>query len=417
MGCGASTPQGVQAGFATGTAPGPKPKPTKSTSSAGDATDASVADEAARLDWLLGYNLEGPEEARAHAMQVIGTYFRGQFERNIAKRIDLTHCVDHHGAIVTALDKRLNAVLKKTNAELLASLATAFRTLHERVLPKACLGFAGIYHKLGNKRPRRYAYDQGCRAFDIIDPFEKEVHAVFQKTGMADEMASPPEWWHEFAGVDMSDTVLVSGAMPIVLQGQQAKVGAHMVRESFERLRAEAEPFIAEHGLPLVDVYIMNPICAFSFPDFHGHGASHPPPCRARRATLTLATLPSHRAPGCFSDFWREAEKLVDEGLVRSLGLNKCAAAARLPAPAQRAARRVLTAASPPLPTARRSTRSRRPSSSRATAPSSTRSSSTSSTRRPRWSRSARRTASRRARTSAWRRATSSSPPASSATT
>ena len=59
--------------------------------------------------------------------------------------------------------------------------------------PQACLGFAGIYHKLGDKRPRRYAYDQGCRAFDIIDPFEKEVHAVFQKTGMADEMASPPE--------------------------------------------------------------------------------------------------------------------------------------------------------------------------------------------------------------------------------
>ena len=71
MGCGASTPQGVQAGFATGTAPGPKPKSTKSASSAGDATEASVADEAARLDWLLGYNLEGPEEARARAMQVI----------------------------------------------------------------------------------------------------------------------------------------------------------------------------------------------------------------------------------------------------------------------------------------------------------------------------------------------------------
>ena len=30
--------------------------------------------------------------------------------------------------IVTALDKRLHAVLKVTNAKLLASLATAFRT-------------------------------------------------------------------------------------------------------------------------------------------------------------------------------------------------------------------------------------------------------------------------------------------------
>ena len=75
--------------------------------------------------------------------------------------------------------------------------------------------------------------------------------------------------------------------MPVILQGQQEKVGPKMVRESFARLRAEAAPFIAEHGLPLIDCYVMNTIGAFSFPDMHFHG--------------------------CFSDYWREAEKLVTE--------------------------------------------------------------------------------------------------------
>ena len=62
--------------------------------------------------------------------------------------------------------------------------------------------------------------------------------------------------------------------------------------------------------------------------------------------------LPSHRVLGCFSDFWKEAEKLVDEGLVRSLGLNKyTAAAAPLPAPAHRAAGLALVSPSPLPPT------------------------------------------------------------------
>ena len=56
----------------------------------------------------------------------------------------------------------------------------------------------------------------------------------------------------------------VGNSMPVIQQGQEQKVGAHMVRESFERLRAEAAPFIAEHGLPLIDCYIMNTTGAMS---------------------------------------------------------------------------------------------------------------------------------------------------------
>ena len=32
--------------------------------------------------------------------------------------------------------------------------------------------------------------------------------------------------------------------------------------------------------------------------------------------------IPTFKSVGCFSDFWKEAEKLVDEGLVRSLSIN-----------------------------------------------------------------------------------------------
>ena len=55
-------------------------------------------------------------------------------------------------------------------------------------------------------------------------------------------------------------------------------------------------PFEEEFGGPLADTLTLFPACCISFPDFKGHG--------------------------CFSDFWKEAEKLVDEGLVRSLAMN-----------------------------------------------------------------------------------------------
>ena len=73
--------------------------------------------------------------------------------------------------------------------------------------------------------------------------------------------------------------------------------GPHMVRESFERGREELKRLEEKVGLPVVDVFFVGHCgAAVQFPDFN--------------------------YAGCVSDFWREAEKLVEEGLVRTLGVN-----------------------------------------------------------------------------------------------
>ena len=68
-----------------------------------------------------------------------------------------------------------------------------------------------------------------------------------------------------------------------------------MLREAVERFLKLAAPYKEEFGGPVIDVLCVPP-GLMSFPDFRIHGA--------------------------FSDWWREAEKLVDEGIVRSLAVN-----------------------------------------------------------------------------------------------
>ena len=52
-----------------------------------------------------------------------------------------------------ALKRALGAAVK--DKDCLSSLASALDTLHERALPKQCVGFAGLYHKLGEHKPKR----------------------------------------------------------------------------------------------------------------------------------------------------------------------------------------------------------------------------------------------------------------------
>ena len=114
--------------------------------------------------------------------------------------------------------------------------------------------------------------------------------------GMDAEFKCPPSAWEEFAGVDTTDLCLCVGSFPAVMMGQEHTVGPEMVRKGFDRLRERMAPYEREHGLPLADVYMLAPVGAMSFPDFKAHG--------------------------CFSEMYKEAERLVDEGLVRSIGLN-----------------------------------------------------------------------------------------------
>ena len=223
----------------------------------------------------------------------IDAWFSKRIPRSISKKVDLATSVAHDGKMDAALDKALRAAIK--DKECLSSLRSALDTLHERWAPKQCLGMAGLYHKVGEHKPWRYAFDQGCRMYDVAFPPAPEVMAMFESMGMADEFKQPASAFTEFSGADTSDLCLAMNCMSIVMSGQEASLGPHCVREGWDRLRAEMGPYEEEFGLPLVDTLIMYPTCAFLFPDFKCHG--------------------------CFSDWWKEAEKLVDEGFVRQLAI------------------------------------------------------------------------------------------------
>lgn len=113
---------------------------------------------------------------------------------------------------------------------------------------------------------------------------------------MADEFKMPDEVYEEFAGCDTSELCLAMNCGAMVMSGQEHTVGPWMVREAFDRTRKAMAAYEKEHGLPLIDTMIISPGCAMKFPDF--------------------------TSSGCISDWWKEAEKLVDEGLVRSLSVN-----------------------------------------------------------------------------------------------
>ena len=251
------------------------------------------AEAAAKLDWLLGVRVAGSEETKKVALLTLDRWFRKRIPRSISKKIDLVTSVASDGAMDASLEGDLTVAIK--DKDCLASLTSALDTLHTRALPKQCLGFAGLYHKLGEHKPWRYAFGQGCRMYDITTPFPPDIKAMFDAMGMSDEFKQPETVFTEFSGFDTSDLCLYVNIMPIVMQGQEKAVGPHMVREAFDRLRKEMAPYEMEFGLPLVDVLCV-PGGAFSFPDF--------------------------KLQGAFSEFWKEAEKLVDEGLVRSLAVN-----------------------------------------------------------------------------------------------
>ena len=257
---------------------------------------------AEKLDWLLGVAVRADDATKKGMLVSLDTWFRSRVcDRGISKKVDLAHCLKATGeyggtpTLDAGLTKELANAVKEKKA--LASLTEALDTLHERWQPKQCLGFAGLYHKVGAaNQPIRYAFEHGCRMFDLADPPTPEIQALFESIGMADEFMYPDSVFEEFKGKDTSELCLAGGPMLIVQMGQEHTLGPHTVRESFERARKKMAPFEAEFGLPLIDVYMLMPMTAWSFPDFRCHG--------------------------CFSDMWKEAEKLVDEGLVRSLGIN-----------------------------------------------------------------------------------------------
>lgn len=228
------------------------------------------AEAAAKLDWLLGVRVAGSEETKKVALLTLDRWFRKRIPRSISKKIDLVTSVASDGTMDAALEGALTAAIKDKHC--LASLTSALDTLHERWMPKQCLGMAGLYHKVGEHKPWRYAFEQGCRMYDVALPPSPEVMSIFDAMGMGDEFKQPATAFTEFAGCDTSDLCLAMNCMALVMSGEESKIGPHMIREAFDRLRRDMAPFEAEFGLPLVDTLVMTPACAFIFPDFKGHG-------------------------------------------------------------------------------------------------------------------------------------------------
>ena len=252
------------------------------------------AEAAAKLDWFVGAAVAGSDHTKKAALITLDGWVHKRVRRSLSKKVDLVTSVASDGAMDATLQKALRAAIK--DEDCLSSLASALDTLYSRALPKECLGFAGLYHKLGEHRPWRYAFDRGCRMYDMTTPFPPDLKAMFDAMGMSEEFFFPDDAYSEFSGTDQSENCFYVNAMMMVMQGQEDKAGPHMLRDAIERLRTECQgPYEKEFGGPLVDILCVQG-GAFSFPDFRMHGA--------------------------FSDYWKEAEKLVDEGLVRALAVN-----------------------------------------------------------------------------------------------
>ena len=131
--------------------------------------------------------------------------------------------------------------------------------------------------------------------YDVPMPFAPGILSAFEAMGLGDEFKFPASAFAELEGCDMSDVCMVMNHMPMVMSGQEHTAGPHMLRESFDELRKQMAPYEKEHGLPLIDNLVIN---------------------------IFGLVIPTFKSVGCFSDFWKEAEKLVDEGLVRSLSIN-----------------------------------------------------------------------------------------------
>ena len=56
----------------------------------------------------------------------------------------------------------------------------------QRWMPKQCLGIAGLYHKLGEHKPWRYAFERGCRMYDVPMPFAPDILSAFEAMGLGD---------------------------------------------------------------------------------------------------------------------------------------------------------------------------------------------------------------------------------------
>lgn len=153
------------------------------TESSSPFTQLTNEEAARKLDFFVGTTVAGSEETKKVALITLDVWFRGRIPRSISKKVDLVTTVSHDGTMDKALSTALHKAVK--DKQCLSSLTRALDTLHERWMPKQCLGFAGLYHKMGEHKPWRYAFDRGCRMYDVMMPLEPSIKAMFESMGVS----------------------------------------------------------------------------------------------------------------------------------------------------------------------------------------------------------------------------------------
>jgi diketogulonate reductase-like aldo/keto reductase len=242
--------------------------------------DGRAGSPEAQLSRLLGgADVKGGDAGKA--LEVISATFAKRFNgRAPTKPIDLTHFIGKDSKVSPALLGEL-AVLDAETAE---SVAAALETLHRRAVPKLGIGSIAIHQKMAGKSPYKVAYDNGARLFPLLDPIPFLLEAN-----------NNVEVGNDLRECDLSDALVMSVLLPFVAGDADAKT---FVRKSFDALIEALGPLQTGEGQPLIDLY------QIGFPTFVG---------------LPGKTVVDAVA---ISDAWAAMEALVDEGLVRALGVS-----------------------------------------------------------------------------------------------
>jgi diketogulonate reductase-like aldo/keto reductase len=245
-----------------------------------------------KLRLLLGGVEVGGEAAPAY-MTICDHFAQKMSGRIPTKPIDLTHV--YEGADRRVSPELLAALRVAMGAKLAAELGAALETLWQRVLPKIGIGTMGLTAKVTpGEQPLKAAYENGVRLFPLMDP-------LTMMGPMGAKINNLEVQGNDLRDCDLSTAdVFLSSAPQIFVKADATPEEIRgVIRRSFDTLRKELGPLKVGDGQPVLDGYTLFMPMLIGFPG----------------KVPLLDALP-------FGELWAEMEALVDEGLVRAIGIS-----------------------------------------------------------------------------------------------